>query len=175
MDRLNTTLNKAIFMVIDSPRKADAKVYHAMVEEAGYVIKKQKAYGCSAGTYFVQNPETNREVHKNYNGVVLGRGCFTRTIGRPRERKIDYVAYLDTPVNNDRAVKSDFDRKYFRARWEVQNLLSDIRYYERQVEETKEQIKRYEDRLVSYAKACALREEELRRFMKEFKEGRKNA
>lgn len=173
MDRLNATLNKAIFMVIDSPRKADVKVYHTMVEEAGYVIKKQKAYGMSISTYFVQNPETNKEVYKNYHGVQLGRGCFSRTVGRESERKIDYVAYLDAPFNKDAHIEPK--RKFLEERYEVDSLLSDIHYYERQIKDLKETISRYEDRLVIYAKTCAVREEELRKYMKELKEGRKNA
>lgn len=88
-------INRAIFKVLTTKYKKDAKEAHSIVEEVGYQVRKWD------GTFDVQNPKTNRyvkiEINEEYN-----RGKLFMMSGRKYFKSLaeitpfDFVGQLET-------------------------------------------------------------------------------
>ena len=108
MMRRNDELNKAIWTVLTTQFKKDAKEAFKMVEENGYDVYKN-----GWGTWSIANPTTKRSLYIGYgkygSRATLYCGNHTtltktwRTISSKEERevaeKFDFVNCLNTPVN----------------------------------------------------------------------------
>ena len=93
---LRNELNKAIYTVITTKYKKDAKEAHEMVAAFGYEIYK------SDGDYCVSSRRTNKKVCVNWRGYkqttfFLGNNYAKVDNGRPCP--IDFVGCLEKPIN----------------------------------------------------------------------------
>lgn len=92
------TINEAIFTVITTKYKKDAKEAHKIIDEAGLEAYKRD------GAYSVCDPETHKRIDCN----ILYGTIYLYTAGQPVQRikpqngqKVDYKHYLETPWNID--------------------------------------------------------------------------
>ena len=101
-------VNEAIEVIIKNPVKQDCKIAHKVVKKAGYELSKYN------GKWFVKNVETGKQVsatsginysrdyteHKLVWDISLsGYPDGTHHITRDKLNSVDFVAFLDTPVN----------------------------------------------------------------------------
>ena len=135
MARTNEALNEAIWTVLTTQFKKEAKEAFKTVKENGYEVYKN---GC--GTWTVHNPHTRRSIHieygRYYRRTTLFHGYYTTqsrtwkdaTEERVVATKFDFVNCLKTYQNDEyyRTVNKDdrstAKKKYERltgAKWSV--------------------------------------------------------
>ena len=104
MARTNEELNKAIWKVLNTQYKKDAKEAFKLVEENGYKVWKN-----GSSTWTVNNPHTGKCIHleHSYYRSKLFYGNYTTQVESFRDskdfkrvaEKFDFVNCLKTPYN----------------------------------------------------------------------------
>lgn len=147
------TLNEAIYKVMTTQYKKDAKEEHKMVEAAGYEIYK------SDGSFTVRNDETHRELcidYKGYYSVLYTRSRSIR-FRKNEGLKFDFVGYLSKPRHdiNDFLDKDGYYKDRSKALQKYQMLeraKHHVEYEKNQLEEIKKKIASLQNELVRTAK-----------------------
>ena len=169
---LKDELNEAIYTVITTQYKKDAKQAHEMVSAFGYGISKYD------GHYRVTSKETGKAVYVcfesyRYRRFSLGNNTKDQhkgTIGYGH-CPIDFVGYLAKPYN-----KVYEDLKYSRRNRRSQAIKNygqlkdtrwDIKYHEDEIEKIKAQIDKLENEIIYHARRQAFYEDQLRQQRRE--------
>lgn len=158
--RTNEALNKAIWKVLVTKFKKDAKEAFEMVQDNGYEVCKN---GC--GTWTVTNPQTKKFIYLSYRNSyriksILYYGNYTSQsvqIGYKEENTIaaefDFVNCLATPINK---VWEEMRRKANISKsLEAYNKLESAKwrrdYEEKQIEWLQAEIAKLQKELVRHA------------------------
>lgn len=145
------TLNEAIYTVLTTQYKKDAKEAHKIVENAGYTINK-----CS-GHFEVTNPKNNRYVRINrdyysyrYHCGMANVWCGTRCSEMRYERleRIDYVNLLNTSYNKEYYRKPKWKVTNQNRKDKLYNSKWDVKFYNDRVEIAKHNIERAQQELI---------------------------
>jgi len=150
------TLNEAIYKVMTTQYKKDAKEEHKMVEAAGYEIYK------SDGSFTVRNEETHRELcidYKGYYSVLYTRARSIR-FNRYDGLKFDFVGYLLKPTKD---INDFLDRDgYYKDRSKalqkyhrLERAKHHVEYEKNQFEEIKRRIASLQNELARTARFVA--------------------
>lgn len=165
------TLGQAIYAVLTTQFKKDAKDAHAIVEGAGYVIYKND------GHFHVKNRETRRVlfIKELYCGWALfgNYGNMLVKFDRPEKLKVDLVGYLNKPAkfeefnpyrnNAEKLYKTLQDRKW------------DVEWEDREIDEIIKKMKKLQDDLVWHTERRAKARTELENIRKQYGLGRRTA
>lgn len=149
----NEVLNQAIYKVLITQFKKDAKEEHKIVENAGYEIQKYNGY------FEVRNKETCKLVritNVNY-GYTFSRVtliCGNNTIRVKPENvcKIDFVNCLSKPFPTE-----TYNAYYYYNCWNVYKDLRyrlreakrNVEYYDKCIEKAKDNIRKAQNELIS--------------------------
>ena len=160
---VHNDLNFAIFKVLTTQFKKDAKPYHELVEAFGYTIDKYD------GAFRVKSK--NRTISVQYVGRYncdwhVSFGYYT-THQKDFEReadmlKFDFVNCLNTPINAVYYTLNQYDEgwggindvhaKYERIRDKLYNYRRDINWYEREVDATQKRIEDMQKKILELQK-----------------------
>ena len=151
-------LNKAIWKVLNSKFKKDAKEAFKMVEDAGYEVYKD-----GWGYWVVANRENHRFIHLQDNRyrTIIQHGPYVTHTHRCTEKEtyaieitFDFVGCLEKPVNqtwydlrNGRKNKLTAVDKYNEIKFQKRMAES----YAEDIEKTKKQIEKLQAELVRQA------------------------
>ena len=138
-----TELNNAIYTVITTQYKKEAKEAHELVTAYGFGIWKQD------GHFHVCNKETHKSVYVSYEGWkerkiyldgLLGEWV---TVGYDQECKVDFVSFLTKPKNMEYYQAMHRDYNYSSAVEKSKNL-AHLKYmsksYSEDIEDAREKI-----------------------------------
>ena len=162
-------LNEAIFTVLTTQYKKDAKDAFNLVDEAGYKYIKYR------GRFEVYNPETNRRIYvtegfrKNYYTVHTGL-YMRQTTHFKREADIkvmDFVNCLEKPVNTEfyREVPEGKAAGIYYNR--IKSKRNMVKSYEDDIKSYQEQIEKLQQKIIYAAQKKAEYEMNIREAKKE--------
>lgn len=167
-------VNEAIWKVLNTKFKKDAKDAFELVESAGYSVYKD---GC--GQWNVCNSHTNRVVYLNQfsrrafiqHGPYFNSRCRRFLTSKEMLNKriaFDFVGCLEKSVNsfwsNDNKSKNTAIEKYSRIRDEKYM----IRSYERDIDNIKHKIEALQDELIRCGAHIKSHENDLKSLRKEY-------
>ena len=162
-------INEAIYKVITTQYKKDAKEAHEIVKAAGYEIYKYD------GHYRVSSRETGKEAYIGWNYYHGYRICLrgtTKMFENNEPCPVDFVNYLETPINRD-YISLTYKRtdrysaavgRYKQIRWERKSAKD----YNDKIEEIKKKIADLNESIVYYARAQLKAEQRADELKKEF-------
>ena len=132
----NAELNKAILTVLESKYKKDATAAHKMVKDAGYEIYKNE------GHFVVRSPKTYKHIYI-YESCYHRHDFFHISTGNDKDYKgskdyINFIDYLDTPYNNDKATR--YVPKYDAERYQLRNAKWVIELHTKSIEKLKRDL-----------------------------------
>lgn len=127
-------LEDAIYEVLDTRYKKDAKEAHALVESYGYKIHSAKR------GYTVRNPETGRELE----------GWFSR--------QFDLLGFLNKPMNYDYRIAQQVQGKRI---GKAQERFLEVHWAKREVDRYDRYIKECKDDIAHYMKQIEKRQEQI--------------
>lgn len=149
----HSELNIAIYKVLTTQFKKDAKEAHEAVKAAGYEITK------NGGRFEVYNPDTNRWLYiadNGWRGCRIIHGHYTRQMrifnSRSAEEilKFDFVGCLEKPTNEayykmirEAEQRSNAKQKYERlksARWYVKYETEKLESVQKKIEELQKEL-----------------------------------
>lgn len=172
---LREELNEAIYTVITTQYKKDAKEAHEMVSAFGYGIYKYD------GRFRVCNKATSKVVYVcsqsySYRRFDLGNRVAEQTKDKNsicfNPCRVDFVGYLDKPFNREYYdMRNKSHRRHSRAVSKFHDLKDakwDIKYYGDKINEIKSQIAHLEDDMLHYARRQMDSEQSLRRLRREY-------
>ena len=156
-------INRAIYRVMTTQFKKDAKEEHKIVEDAGYTIYK------SDGSFTVRNEETHRELcidYKGYYSVLYTRARSIR-FRRDEGLKFDFVGYLAKPTEDahDYMTTDGYykNRSIALQKYErLERAKRYVKYEQQEIESIKQKIERLQNELVRTARNVAKAEAEVK-------------
>lgn len=167
-------VNEAIFTVLTTQFKKDAKEAHAIVEQAGYTISKFN------GDWYIHNAETGRKVFihypkyndRPYREYIDGNGNGKRS---KISQKFDFVGYLEKPLNTAWAEMQSWDYQLNRYEQQASTLKSarwSVKYHTEQIDriqkEIEEKIAKLQKDLLYHSQEKVRAEIHLKEVRKEF-------
>ena len=146
-------INEAIYTVLTTQFKKNAKDAHQLVEAEGYQISKFD------GSWQVRNNETGRKVWIQYSrgtGFSYLRGNGNSRIHKFADdfSKFDCVGYLDKPLNDEWNEMNSYRFQENRFKQSADVLHSarwDVDYHTRQLASIQKQIEKLQEELVYHA------------------------
>lgn len=164
-------INEAIYTVLTTQFKKDAKEEHKIVESAGYTIKKYD------GSFEVSNKKNHRYVQIGISKYYWYKGtiyhgpyrCMKCSVDLRNKVFFDFVGCLEKPINStwyellDTQDRSQLLAKYERlhsAKWHIE-------YDENEIKNIKKKIDTLQNELIYYAKSLARANENLATVRKE--------
>ena len=158
-------INKAIFEVISTQFKKDAKDSHRIVEESGYDIYKMD------GAFHVRNRETGKSIYARYNDYftkILIYNYNKTASYKIGEVKFDFVNYLEKPKNTAwNEIRYGTSNRFRSQADALHHAKWDIDYHKERIAKIQGQIKSLQSDLIYQAKEQAKAEEHLRTLRKE--------
>lgn len=168
-------LNNAIYTVITTQYKKDAKEAHDLVTAYGYSVSKYD------GRFRVISKSTGKAVYVCFQSYICRRfslGYNTadqernmRSSVEYKPCRIDFVNFLEKPFNKTWYDMTSYYPRHSRAVSkfrEIKDVKWDIKYYGDKMNELKGQIARLEDEMISYSRRQVIAEENLRRKKREY-------
>lgn len=159
-------LNEAIRKVLFTQFKKQAKEAHKIVEEAGYKIWK------CGGDWRVENEATGRTVYleDGYRRTFIWHG--PRYVNRSQYNdNFDFVGALNKPVNKEYYTSIAFtymnESKAKQAYKRIQQHVSYVKMYERDIQDAQKKIAELQDKMVRYATYKAEEERKVKDIKKE--------
>ena len=163
---LKDELNEAIYKVITTQYKKDAKQAHEMVSAFGYGISKYD------GHYRVTSKETGKAVYVHFESYTYRRFSLGNNSAEQRKGEngyghcpIDFVGYLAKPYNK---VYEDLKYSSYRRRSQavknygrLKETRWDIKYHEDEIEKIKAQINKLQDEIIYHARRQKYYEDQL--------------
>ena len=174
---LRDELNEAIYTVITTQYKKDAKEAHEIVSAFGYSISKYD------WRYRVISKETGKAVYVCYQSYSCRRFSLgNKTADQTKDMRdrnsitynpcrVDFVGFLNKPFNKTWYNMTGWYPRHSRAVSKFRDLEDakwDIKYHGDKIEQIKAEISRLEDELISYARRQKDDEERLRRLRREY-------
>ena len=136
------TLNEAIYEVLTTQFKKDAKEAHKMLTDYGYEVKKY----CSR--WYVKNPTTQKEISAFYNDWRYSWFfCYGYDKRTPMNRKIDFVNCLNTPINKNVYNYSFYINNFQRNADKLKSAKRSITYEEKRIKEIKAEVQSLTERI----------------------------
>lgn len=145
------TLNEAIYMVLTTQYKKDAREAHKIVESAGYIINKNNGY------FEVYNPKLNKRVHitRNFYSYrhhcgMLNVWCGIKACEMTYEKleKVDFVGMLNTPRNEEYYRELKWKTINRNRREELISCKWNIKYYGDAIDDIKHKIESAQKELI---------------------------
>lgn len=165
-------VNKAIFDVLTTQFKKDAKEAHDIVKQAGYTTEKQ-----AGGCYDVINEETRKRLtlfsyshervwipskgysdyrmhiyrFETYTATTSRRIVFKRKDDEPTPCPIDFIGILNTPINDEyrEALRLQNQGSHAREAYaDIKSCCWSIDYEEREIELKRREIERLQDAII---------------------------
>ena len=145
-------INEAIYTVLTTQYKKDAKEAHSAVEAEGYQISKFN------GSWWIHNTGTGRKIYLHY--VRGGYYSYIEGNGNGRHRKnqisyrefpkFDFVGFLDKPLNTEWSEMNSYrfqENRYSQnaevlrsARWNVKYHTDSIARIQKQIEDLQKDL-----------------------------------
>lgn len=136
------TLNEAIYEVLTTQFKKDAKEAHKMLTDYGYEVKKY------CGRWYVKNPTTQKEISAFYNDWRYSWFfCYGYDKRIPMNRKIDFVNCLNTPINKNVYNYSFYINNFQRNADKLKSAKRSITYEEKRINEIKAEVQSLTERI----------------------------
>lgn len=145
------TLNEAIYIVLTTQYKKDAREAHKIVESAGYTINKNNGY------FEVYNPKLNKCVcitrnfysYKHHCGM-LNVWCGIKACEMTYEKleKINFVGMLNTPINHEYYRELKWKKINQNRRNELTDCKWNIKYYNNKIDDIKHKIESAQEDLI---------------------------
>lgn len=162
-------INEAIFKVLTTKYKKDAKDAFKLVDEAGYRSFKE------GGRFEVYNPETDRHIYvteayrRSYYTVHTGM-YMRQTTNFRREadmKAMDFVNCLEKPVNTEfyREVPRGRAAGVYESKIKMPRRM--VKSYEDDIESCQKQIEKLQQRIIYATERKAKYEMEIREAKKE--------
>ena len=168
-------LNNAIYTVITTQYKKDAKEAHDLVNSYGYSISKYD------DRYRVISKNTGKAVYVCFQSYMTRRFSLgNKTADQTRNMRssvefnpcrIDFVNYLEKPFNKTWYDMTGYYPRHSRAVKKFRELKDakwNIEYYGGKIDEIKAKIASLEDEIVYHARHQKDCEEKLRRLRREY-------
>lgn len=128
-------LNEAIVDVITHQYKKDCPEAHSLVTSWGLKIFKYD------GRFEVFNPETQKSAQVSHSGYYID---LSHNMGKPikleRKHKIDYVSFLNTPVNRDKYEDDFVYSKYGQARRDLRDAKQKVKYNQEALDDAQKEF-----------------------------------
>lgn len=157
MARTNEELNKAIWTVLTTQFKKEAKEAFKTVQDNGYEVHKN---GC--GTWSVGNPHTRKFIHIEYGNyrTRLYYGNYTtqcKTWKTPEQQRVvaekfDFVNCLRTPQNNAyyEAVNGQYEESKAKQKYhELKSVKWSLNYENQRIAKIQADIAKLQAELIS--------------------------
>ena len=164
---MNAELNKAIWEVLISKFRKDAKEAFKMVEDAGYAFHKN-----GDGNWVVFNPKTERTIWRSKYNEIWHAGIRTLATSRTRE-EFDFVGCLNKPLNReyDPYGYGYYGRPHNGAREKFRNLeaaKNRVEWTNERIEEIQRQMVKLQKELVNQVEYRVKYEAEVNELRKEY-------
>lgn len=170
----NKEINSAIFKVITTQFKKDAKEAHEAVKQAGFDIFKRD------GAFWVVNHETHKTIYcefSEYRGYYLDihnkRILLDDCIYRDKPCPFDFANYLNTPNNKDWYKVREMAREDFSdAVWKYHRICDSkslIKSWGKNIKEAQKKIEVLQADIIRYAKYQAQEQVNLEKLKEDFK------
>lgn len=167
----NIELNNAIYTVLTTKYKKDAKEAFKMVEAAGYNIDKCNGY------FEVGNNKTKKYIRiyrefysyrENDRMIVLYGLKNKDTVTHSNFKKIDFVNLLNTPTNVEYYGRPRNRSKFVEAAENIKRAKWMIKSYNKDIDKTKKEIEELTNRLVWYTTQREYHTNDLKNIRKEY-------
>lgn len=160
----NTELNNAIYTVLTTKYKKDARDAFKMVKDAGYVVGKRDGY------FYVKNPKSDKVIFvwdyhwdyetRDYNYYII---FSYRNEKRRLTHKFDLVNCLNTPINTTyrqlREMNWHYDPYGYKAKMKKVNYAK--RWYNNRTENVQRILNKIDELQKELVDAVAYRENAL--------------
>lgn len=144
-EEYDNTLNKVIIKVLTTPLKRDAKLYHNILKQTDYEVFKAQ------DNYRIRNRKTGRQccifrtrVNNKVTYLISLYSSNMRHQSDPMDIKVNFVNYLDKPINIYTSTAYRWEQSYKNAAGKLQHIRNLERRYKTGCDYVNDALKRVE-------------------------------